>query len=296
MNRRLPPLNALRAFEAAARHLSFTQAAAELNVTQAAVSHQVKALEAWLGQPLFERMNRALRLTEAGRALLPPMRDALDQIAAATTRLAPREPTGVLTISTIPSFAAKWLVLRLGRFQAAHPEFAVRLLTSADLVDFVRQDVDVAIRFGHGPWPGVHAERLMTEEVFPVCSPSLPAGSPPLRTPADLRHHTLLHDDHVVTWRLWLRAAGVEDVDAERGPRFTDSALVLQLAIDGQGVALARRVLVGDDLAAGRLVRPFAQSLPGEFAYHLVAPPHHFSRAKVAAFRDWLLAEAEASS
>ncbi|AWK87252.1 transcriptional regulator GcvA [Azospirillum thermophilum] len=295
MFRRLPPLNALRTFEAAARHLSFTRAAEELHVTQAAVSHQIKALEEWLGMPLFRRMNRALVLTEAGQAYLAPVAESLDTLAQATDRLFRKDGSGALTISTMPSFAAKWLVLRLPRFQAEHPELDVRLQSTAQLVDFTRQDVDVAIRFGRGDWPGLKAERLLTEEVFAVCSPALRDGDPPIRRPEDLRHHTLLHDDYRISWAIWCEAAGV-GMDVTRGVRFDDSSLTLQAAITGGGVALARGALVADDLAAGRLVRLFDIALPGDLAYWLVAPPHYFQRPKVRVFRDWLFREAGASA
>ncbi|MGQ9368961.1 transcriptional regulator GcvA [Azospirillum sp. ST 5-10] len=292
MTRRLPPLNALRTFEAAARHLSFTKAAEELHVTQAAVSHQIKALEEWLGMPLFRRLNRALLLTEAGQAYLPPLRDAFDAMADATDRLHRNDSTGSLTISTMPSFAAKWLVMRLGRFQTAHPDLELRLLTTSQMVDFAQQDVDLAIRFGRPPWPDVQADWLMNDPVFPVGAPSLLAGGRAVARPADLLAHTLLHDDYEITWGTWFAAAGVESADTKRGPRFTDSALLLQAAIEGQGIALARQVLVADDLAAGRLVRLFDTVLPGTHAYYVVAPPHYFTRPKVKAFRDWLFAEA----
>lgn len=292
MTRRLPPLNALRAFEAAARHLSFTKAAEELHVTQAAVSHQIKALEEWLGMPLFRRLNRCLILTEAGQAYLPPLRDAFETMADATERLYRNDSTGSLTISTMPSFAAKWLVMRLGRFQAAHPELELRLHTTSTMVDFAQQDVDLAIRFGRPPWPGVQAQWLMDDPVFPVCSPALLRGDRPIEHPADLLKHTLLHDDYQIDWAAWFAAAGVKGAEAGRGPRYTDSALLLQAAMEGHGVALARKVLAADDLAAGRLLRPFDTELPGTHAYHLVAPPHYFARPKVKAFRDWLFAEA----
>lgn len=291
MSRRLPPLNAVRAFEAAARHLSFTRAADELCVTQAAVSHQVKMLESWLGISLFHRQNRALTLTGSGQSYRLAIHEALEQIARATDQVV-RQDAGPLTISTIPSLAAKWLVLRLGRFQAAHPEWDVRLTTGFELVDFEKQQVDIAIRFGRGYWPGLKVERLMTEDLFPVCSPHLFNSDKPLKTPEDLRYHTLLHDEYQIDWPMWLRAADVQGVEVNRGPRFTDSGIQLQAAIDGQGVALARAVLVADDIAAGRLVRLFDVTLPGDFAYWIVAPPHYFSRPKVAAFRDWLLIEA----
>ncbi|MFC5353826.1 transcriptional regulator GcvA [Azospirillum himalayense] len=294
MARRLPPLNALRAFESAARHLSFTKAAEELHVTQAAVSHQIKGLEEWLGMPLFRRMNRALILTETGQSYLPPVRDALDTLSHATERLFRMDGSGALTISTMPSFAAKWLVMRLGRFQARHPELEVRLHTTPQLVDFSQQDVDIGIRFGAGNWPGLRCERLMTEDIYPVCSPSLLDGPRPLCCPEDLRHHTLLHDDYFITWGTWGEAAGIAGLDHARGPRFDDSALLLQVAAEGGGVALARGVLVADDVAAGRLVRLFDVHLPGNYAYYVVAPPHYFSRPKVKAFRDWLFEEAAA--
>lgn len=294
MARRLPPLNALRAFESAARHLSFTKAAEELHVTQAAVSHQIKGLEEWLGMPLFRRMNRALILTETGQSYLPPVRDALDTLSHATERLFRMDGSGALTISTMPSFAAKWLVMRLGRFQARHPELEVRLHTTPQLVDFTQQDVDIGIRFGAGNWPGLRCERLMTEDIYPVCSPSLLNGPRPLCCPEDLRHHTLLHDDYFITWGTWGEAAGIEGLDHARGPRFDDSALLLQVAAEGGGVALARGVLVADDVAAGRLVRLFDVHLPGNYAYYVAAPPHYFSRPKVKAFRDWLFEEAAA--
>jgi LysR family glycine cleavage system transcriptional activator len=292
VSRRLPPLNALRAFEAAARHLSFTRAAEELHVTQAAVSHQVKALEERLGVLLFRRLNRALLLTDAGQAYLPAIRDAFDAIAQATRRLKAQETTGTLTVTTLDSFAAKWLVPRLGRFRARHPEIDVRISTSGGLVDFAREDVDLGIRYGRGAYPGLHAVRFLTEEFFPVCSPALVAGDKPLETPADLRHHTLLHDNMRLDWRMWLMAAGVEGVDPTRGPAFSLSSLVVQAAVDGQGVALGRSALVADDLAAGRLVRPFTVSLPADFAYYIVYPAPAARQPKIVAFRDWLLEEA----
>lgn len=293
MTRRLPPLNALRAFEAAARHLSFTRAAAELCVTQAAVSHQIKALEAWLGAPLFLRRNRALEMTEEGQAYFPSVRQALDGLADVTSRLfAPDNGGGALTVSTMPSFAAKWLVMRLGRFQARHPDIDVRLHTSLVKVDFAQQDVDVAIRFGVGGWTGLKSERLMGDEVFPVCAPALLQGDKPLKQPDDLRFHPLLHDDYFINWPMWLETAGVRGVDTSRGAFFNDSALMLQAAMAGRGVALARGVLVADDLAAGRLTRLFDVSLPGDYAYFVAAPPHHFLRRRVQVFRDWLFEEA----
>lgn len=292
MSRRLPPLNALRAFEAAARHLSFTKAAEELHVTQAAISHQIKALEEWLGLPLFRRMNRALALTEAGQSYLPPVREAMDTLSQATDSLLRSDSTGALTISTMPSFASKWLVPRLTRFQKRYPDMDVRVQSTSQVVDFARHDVDLAIRFGNGDWPDLRVERLLTEDIFPVGHPSLLGGDCPLTCPEDLRNHTLLHDDYRISWAVWCRAAGIEGLDVERGPRFDDSSFTLQAAMNGHGVALARGALVADDIATGRLVRLFDVRLPGSVAYYVVAPPHYFSRPKVKAFRDWLFEEA----
>ncbi len=293
MARRLPPLNALRAFEAAARHLSFTRAAEELNVTQAAISHQVKGLEERLGIIFFRRLNRALLLTDAGQAYLPAVRDAFDRLAEATGRLKALDRAGVLTVSVLPSFAAKWLVPRLGRFSQAHRDIDIHIAPSDHLTDFAREDVDVAIRYGKGEWPGLRADRLLTEEFFPVCSPDILKGRHRLRTPAGLRHHTLLHGDMRIDWRMWLMAAGVEGVDETRGPTFTDSSMVIQAAVEGQGVALGRSALAAADLAAGRLVKPFDISLPATVAYYVVCPAATAEYPKIAAFRDWVIAEAD---
>ncbi len=292
---RLPSLNALRAFEAAARHLSFSRAADELHVTKAAVSHQVKALEEELGMPLFRRLNRALLLTDSGQTLFPSITEALAVMGEAVDRLYKRDETGELTVTTLDSFAAIWLVPRLSRFRHAHPEIDVRITTSDDSIDFARSDVDLAIRYGAGQWPGTFVERLMAEEVFPVCAPALLEAGPPLETPADLANHVLLHDHTIETWRLWLKAAGAEGVDAERGPRYQRSNFVLQAAEQGDGVALARSVLAGRSLAEGRLVRPFDMALKAEFSYYFVCPADSIRRPKVRAFRDWLLAESEES-
>lgn len=298
MNRRLPPLNALRAFEAAARHLSFTKAADELHVTQAAISHQVRALEEYLGIQLFRRQNRAVLLTDAAQLSLPRLREAFDQLAEAVESMAASNPENLLTVSVTPSFAAKWLVPRLDGFRKARPDLEVRLDASTQLVDFGRDNVDVAIRYGAGRYSGLVSEQLMDVEVSPVCSPQLLKGEHPLATPGDLRWHRLLHTDwssqrgEEPDWRMWLLAAGVRDIDWAKGPQFNDWMLAMQAAIEGQGVVLGRSALVANDLAAGRLVRPFNVSVPGKFAYFLVYPEAATKRAKVAAFRDWLTAEA----
>ncbi|BBK29600.1 LysR family glycine cleavage system transcriptional activator [Stella humosa] len=294
MRRELPPLNALRAFEAAGRLLSFTRAADELAVTQAAVSHQIKSLEEWLGVLLFHRMPRRLALTDAGRELLVSIRDAFDRIEGSVARARRDDGGGPLTVTVVPSFAAKWLVPRLGRFQAEHPDIEVRIAADTRLSSF-DDGVDVAIRAGRGHWPGLVCERLMSEALYPVCSPRLLAGALPLCEPQDLRHHTLLHDDFEHDWRMWLHAAGVDGVDWRRGPRFSDSSMVVQAAVEGQGIALARSALAQEDLKAGRLVRPFRIDIASDLAYYIVCPAAHTGRAKVRAFRDWLMREAAAA-
>lgn len=294
MPRRLPPLNALRAFEAAARHRSFTRAAEELHVTQAAISHQVRQLEEWLGRKLFERSGHSLTLTVEGRSYLPELTRALDSLAAATERLSGSALAGPLRISVLPSFAGKWLMPRLGKFRAAHPEIDLQISSSAELCEFSRGDVDLGIRSGLGRWPGLQADLIAREWLAPLCSPALLEAGPPLRTPADLRFHTLLHDQPADLWPRWLDAAGVPEAGGRSGPAFTDSGLVLQAAIDGHGVALGRLFLAADDIAAQRLVRPFAKALQNDYSYWIVYPKAVADRPRIGAFRDWLLAEAAA--
>ena len=295
MSRRLPPLNALRAFEAAARHLSFTQAADELNVTQAAVSHQIRGLEDWLGFPLFRRLSRALVLTEAGQTLFPEVREAMDILTTAVNRVQRQDSEGVLTVTTMDSFAQSWLVPRLGRFRQSHPDIDVRLVMSDRMVDLAREGVDVAVRYGRGSWPGLTVSLLRTEELFPVCAPELLENGPPLKEPRDLAHFTLLHDEMPVDWRDWLAAAGCDEVNAERGPGYSHSNLVLLAARAGEGVALGRSVMVADDLAAGRLVRLFDFALPAPQAYYLACVEGEEDRPKIRAFREWLSGEFEAA-
>lgn len=294
MKRSLPPLNGLRAFEAAARHMSFTDAAEELSVTQAAISHQVRGLELRLGLKLFVRRNRSLLLSEAGQAYLPSVRAAFDQLNEATEKLLQKDRGGHLTVTTTSSFAVKWLVPRLGGFQRANPEIDVRVSTGTGLVDFSREDVDIGIRYGRGQWPSLTAERLVSEDVMPVCAPSLVKGLNALRKPADLKRFTLLHigsfpDD----WQVWLTAAGVRGVEASRGVSFDFPLAAYQAAMDGLGVALGRQPLVEPDLKAGRLVVPFDFKRSSEFAYYLVYPPEAIRRRKIKAFRDWVVSLAE---
>jgi len=292
MPRRLPPLNALKAFEAAARHESFTKAAAELHVTQGAVSHQVKALETELGFRLFGRESQRLLITDAGRFYLEVVRDAFDRIASGTERLLQRQHAGALTVTTSPNFASKWLVHRLGRFAEAHPEIDLRLSASLHHVDFAREDIDLAIRHGDGHWSGLHVTRLCVEELFPVCSPSLIQGRKALRKPADLKNHTLLHLDERNDWAKWLEAAGVAEADLAHGPVFNQASMAIDAAIDGQGVTLARTALAAWDLRTKRLVRPFELALKVPYAYWIVCPKANAELPKISSFRAWILAEA----
>lgn len=296
MTRKLPPLNAVRAFEAAARNVSFTRAAQALNVTQAAVSHQIKALEEHLGFRLFRRTPRALLLTDEGQVLYPTVRDSLDALHAAFEQVRAADQSGsggILTVTTLPSFASRWLVPRLKQFRALHPDIDVRLSTSTDLTELQNDGIDIGVRYGLGKWPGLQAWWLMEEDVSPVCSPALLADGPPLEKPQDLDNHTLLQDIGM-DWRIWLDAAGVTLAEPDRGPGFLDSAHALYAALDGQGVLLGRSVLVREDLAAGRLVKPFDISIPSAYAYWIVCPKADVKRPKVCLFRDWLLAEAKA--
>jgi LysR family glycine cleavage system transcriptional activator len=292
---RLPSLNGLRAFEAAARHLSFTLAASELNVTQTAISHQIRRLEEELGIRLFIRKNRALALTPQARDYLPGVRAAFNDLRLATDRLLRKDDDKVLTVSTLASLAAKWLLPRLTAFQEAHPGIDVRITTSTALVDFKNGDVDAAIRYGRGHWPGVRSEWLMADDFFPVCSPALLSGKKPLRTPEDLRDHVLLHTStNSDYWRQWLTAAGLpSDLSKQQGITFDLILMTVQAAIDGIGVAMGRTSYVQDDIAKGRLVVPFNISLPVDAGFYLVSPEGVAEPPKLRAFRQWLVASAK---
>lgn len=296
MRRHLPSLTALRAFEAGARHLSFTRAAEELAVTQAAVSHQVRALEESLGCSLFRRMTRKVELTEPGRRLATVLGESFDRIVEVCESLQRSDGDRVLTVSLTHSFAGKWLVRRLGRFHQQHPEIDLRLHHSYEIVDFVRDDIDMAIRWGRGGWTGVETEFLKSEVLAPVCAPDLLSAGPPLNSPEDLARHTLLHDYDYEYWTVWLREAGVEGVDPQQGPIIDDQNVVLQATLEGQGVALGDLNLLASDLAAGRLVRLFEHSMETNDAYYITYPAGALRRPKVKALRDFLLAEAAAET
>jgi LysR family glycine cleavage system transcriptional activator len=291
MLRRLPPLNAIKAFEAAARSESFTRAAEELCVTQGAVSHQVKALEATLGVKLFNRERQRLTMTEAGRDYLAVVRDALDRIAVGTERLVQRQSSGVLTVSTSPDFAAKWLVHRLGRFAEAHPDIDLRVSATMHHVDFAREEVDLAVRHGDGNWPGLDVVRLCTEQLFAVCSPKLVAGRNRITKAADLLKFPLLRLENSDAWSRWFEAAGVA-APVARGPVLNRASMLIDAAVDGQGVALARTALAAWDLINGRLVRPVDVSLRMAKTYWIVCPKATARVPKIVTFRNWLLAEA----
>ncbi|MCQ8186243.1 transcriptional regulator GcvA [Parvularcula maris] len=297
--RKLPPLNALRAFEAAGRHLSFSKAADELAVTPGAISQQMRILENWLGTPLFTRDPKGLQLTEAGLAALPQMREGFDRLAAGTRLMQAGTGPSKVTVSVAPSFASKWLVPRLDDFQQQRPETDIYVHADMEIVDFGSADVDVAVRFGRGGYDGLVSERLMGETIVPVCSPALTKGQNALRSPEDLAHHTLIHDDSdkdgMPNWEMWLRAAGIEAASGTRGPRFNQSSLAIEAAVAGKGVALARYALAVADLEAARLVIPFAHETPTDFAYWLVYPEAKAVLPDVSAFTGWLKAEAERS-
>ncbi|HVL73499.1 MAG TPA: transcriptional regulator GcvA [Beijerinckiaceae bacterium] len=294
MLRRLPPLNGLKAFEAAARHESFTKAAEELFVTQGAVSHQVKALEATLGLKLFNRERQRLIITEAGREYLAVLRDAFDRIALGTARVVQRQNSGVLTVSTSPDFAAKWLVNRLGRFLEAHPEIDLRVSATMHHVDFAREEVDLAVRHGDGNWPGLEVVRLCSEQLFPVCSPKLTAGPKRIRKLADLLRYPLLRLEDNNEWPRWLEAAGLGGGNVTYGPVMNRASMVIDAAIEGHGIALARTTLAAWDLINGRLVRPFPTESRLRLAksYWIVCPKATAALPKIGVFTRWLLNEA----
>lgn len=292
------PLNALRAFEAAARHLSFKKAAEELAVTPAAISQQIRSLEDYLGIQLFRRTSRSLILTERAQESLDALRAGFDLIEEACAVLQSPEDDGILRLSVSPSFAAKWLISRLQRYYEDNADIVVKISATNELADFTREDTDLAIRYGSGGYDGLYAEELMREEVFPVCSPALIEGDDAIRSPCDLAQATLIHDDSSLddesnpTWAMWLKAAGVKVGDGQRALHFNQTALAIEAAIAGRGVALAKRALAETDLKQGRLVRLFKKAHPVDFAYYMVCPDEKKSLAKVSGFMDWLRREA----
>ena len=300
-NGHLPPLSALRAFEAAARLESFSKAADELSVTPAAISHQIAALEADLGVSLFRRRNRAVELTPSARVLLPGLSEAFSSIQTSVRRLRAHNDTGTLNVTASPSLAGKWLVQRLHRFQEAWPDIDVRISATDTMVDLTRDDFDIAIRYGTGRYAGLDVELLLRNEVFPVCSPEVLRQGPPIDKPGDLLRHQLIYDQAIdrdplaPTWSMWLKAAGVQEPPHAPGLSVSTNHLALEAAIGGHGICLANSTIAAADLATGRLVRLFSLSLPDLFAFYIVTVPGALERGKVRAFRDWLRQEADAS-
>jgi LysR family transcriptional regulator, glycine cleavage system transcriptional activator len=294
-SRPLPSLTALRAFEAAGHHGSFRRAAEALHVTESAISHQIRQLEAELKVALFVRERGATRLTPEGEALLPGLRAGFAELARAVAALDQRRGH-LLNISMLSTFAMRWFIPRLARFQALNPDIEVRISTSVDPVDFSRSGIDCAIRFGAGTWPDLAADLLFSERLTPVCSPMLASAPRPLAEPRDLAHHTLLHarlrpDD----WRIWLHAAGVADCDPDAGPVFETRNFAIAAAVQGLGIAVVEPALAADECATGRLIEPFPQRTPhGGGAYYLVCPRATADAPRIAALRRWLIEEVAA--
>ncbi len=301
MARRVYPLNSLRAFEASARHLSFVKAAEELYVTPAAISHQVKRLEEYLGVQLFRRLPRGLLLAETGQVLLSELREVFLRLDKAMERVLQSDSRGALTISVAPMFAVKWLVPRLHRFDALHPDIDLRMSSSLGVIDLQRDAFDAAVRLGRGQYPGLEVVKLFDESVTPMCSPRLLEDRHTLHSPDDLRRQVLLHDDSMAfdpaapNWNTWLEAAGARRVDASRGPHFSQPDHALQAAIDGAGVVLGWRYLAAEDIAAGRLVQAFSLALPLGSSFYLIYPEAYTVRPKIVTFREWLMEETEVS-
>jgi LysR family transcriptional regulator, glycine cleavage system transcriptional activator len=313
MSDRLPPLNALRAFEAAARHRSFKRAAEELFVTPAAISQQVKALEEYLGVELFRRLTRAIELTPAAEAMLPKLREGFDSFAAGLAQARRAEERGRIAVAAPPNFVARWLMPRLRSFTSSYPQYDLRIIGTLRAIDNPDRDapidpgradaeVQLSVRYGMGDYPGSVVDLLFRPSYVPVCSPKLLGRGPALRKPADLRNHTLIHDDSSPGdeerpgWEEWLAIAGAKGVDASRGPRFSNASLVHEAAIDGVGVALALRPLVDSDIEEGRLVVPIERPVPTPFAYYLVTPEALLAHPAASTFRRWLVLQAEGQS
>lgn len=300
MNTRLPPLNALRAFEVSARLRSFSRAAEELNVTPAAISHQIKGLEEYLGARLFNRANRTLMLTQEGQTLLPGIRRGFSAFHDAMDSFGLYDETGLLNVAVTPSFASRWLVPRLESFNKAYPDIDIRMTTSMGLIDYDRDGIEIGVRYGNGDYADLVVEPLLSHDILPVCSPRLLSGDKKLEKPEDIAQFTLLHDDghrHVEMfpdWPMWLKAAGVTNVDPTHGLRFDNASAAQGAAVEGLGIALGRTTLISDDLAAGKLVCPLELTIHSEFAYWIVYQENRIRRPKVAAFRDWLVQEAQA--
>ena len=293
MARKLPPLNSLKAFEAAGRLLSFTRAAEELSVTQAAVSHQVKLIEEYLGISLFDRYPRRLSLTLHGKALLPEVIEAFDRVSTAISAIKQDQGSNMLSVRLAPSFAAKWLSPRLKYFWLQYPEINLSLYHAHPAVNFSRENIDIAVTYGKGDWPDVVAEPLLSLDFFPVCTPAFMSNHKPLSDIENLRYYTLLHDADNECWADWVRLAGLEGITVDKGTMIDDTNVLIQAALDGQGVALGSSTFVQEYLDSGRLIKPFDITLRNDFAYYIVCPPEHLKKPAVKAFKNWLLELAE---
>jgi len=297
---RLPPLNSLRAFESAGRHLSFSKAAEELSVTPGAISQQIRALEDFLDTVLFKRRNRMIVLTEEGQLALPLVSEGFESLSEAVETVRKHKVEAPLTITSAPSFISKWLIPRLDKFKNRHPEIDVRIDASSRLVDFAHEDIDVGIRFGTGEFAGLESMLLFSFNLIPVCSPSLIQKGKELCDLCDLsdiQHYTLLHSEYDETdpswpdWSMWLATAGIDGIDTSHGIYFNQSDMLLEAAIEGQGIGLVGAPLAAADIAAGRLIQPFETSLPVRLSYHFVTSRQKARSARVIAFRDWIFEE-----
>ncbi len=294
MKRSLLPLNALRAFDAAARHMSFKQAADDLAVTPAAISQQIRSLEEILGVELFRRTNRSLVLTEAAQLSLTALREGFEKLEQAVDTITDTKASRVLRVSVSPSFASKWLVPRLASYYECHPHAVVKISATMQITDFKAEDVDLAIRYGAGNYEGLHVEELLRETVFPVCSPALLQGKDSV---CDILHHTLIHDESSVsdesmpTWPMWLKAAGIQTPECVPALHFNTHALAIEAAVAGRGVALARSAIAEEDMKAGRLVKPFGKATPVNFAHYIVCPEDKLKNERVQEFICWLKRE-----
>jgi len=297
MKRSLLPLNALRAFDAAARHMSFKHAADDLSVTPAAISQQIRSLEEFLDVELFRRTNRSLVLTEAAQLSLAPLKQAFELMEESVDILTDSKSSNHLKVSVSPSFASKWLVPRLANYYERRPDAVVKIDATMQITDFKIEDTDLCIRYGLGNYPGLYVEEILRETIFPVCSPELAAKGNLTECPSKILNHTLIHDDSTVeddsapNWTMWLKAAGLEAPDGMPAIHFNNNALATEAAVAGRGVALARSVIAEEDLKAGRLVRPFGKGVPLEFKHYIVCPHDNLKNERVQEFIDWLRAE-----
>jgi len=289
MVRRLPPLNSLKSFEAAGRRLSFTRAAQELNVTQAAVSHQIKVIEEYLGVTLFVRTPRKLVLTEQGKTLLPDVIEAFDKVSNAIGAIKQEPSSKMISVRLAPSFAAKWLSPRLKYFWLQYPEIDLCLYHAHPAVDFDREEIDIAVTYGKGDWPGLVVDQILSLDFFPVCTPAFMSNDKPLSDIDNLRYYSLLHDANYECWADWLKLANIDEINASKGTIIDDTNVLIQAAVDGQGVALGSTTFVQDLLDSGKLIKPFDITLVNEFAYYIVCPETHLKNPSVQAFKNWLL-------